>query len=196
MPPTTTDKEPSGNYWVTWANANAKNSDQIDDLEAGFRKKVEAFIQALEDAGATVAIRATLRSDKRAYLFHWCWMIGLRKAKPSEATAKPGVPIGWNHGSLQESVDGAKEMIHGFGLAVPPPSMVPPSLTSNHIAGKAIDMDITWAGTLEVKKKDGTVIEVPYMSDPNANVKLHQVGASYGVKKLTNDKPHWSYDGR
>ena len=74
--------------------------------------------------------------------------------------------------------------------------MVPPSLTSNHIAGKAIDMDITWSGTLKVKKKDGTEVEVAYMSNPNANMKLHEVGASYGVKKLTNDKPHWSYDGR
>jgi hypothetical protein len=46
-----------------------------------------------------------------------------------------------------------------------------------------------------VKKKDGTVVEVPYVSDPNTNVKLHQVGASYGVKKLTRDKPHWSYNG-
>jgi hypothetical protein len=47
-----------------------------------------------------------------------------------------------------------------------------------------------------VKKKDGTVVEVPYVSNPNENAKFHQVGASYGVKKLTNDKPHWSYDGR
>jgi hypothetical protein len=46
-----------------------------------------------------------------------------------------------------------------------------------------------------VKKKDGTVVEVPYVSDPNANLKLHQVGASYGVKKLARDKPHWSYNG-
>ena len=150
----------------------------------------------LKDAGATVAISATRRSDKRAYLFHWCWRIGLRKAKPSEATAMPGVPIEWNHGDRQKSIEGAKEMIGGFGLAVPPHSTVAPSLASNHIAGKAIDMDITWTGTLKVKKKDGTVVEVPYVSDPNANVKLHQVGESYGVKKLTSDKPHWSYNGR
>ncbi len=196
MPPTQSGKQPSGKYWVTWANANAKNSDKLDDLEPGFRKKAETFIQALKDAGATVAISATRRSDKRAYLFHWCWMIGLKKAKPSEATAKPGVPIEWNHGSPQKSVDGAKEMIAGFDLAVPPNSMVAPSLTSVHIPGRAIDMDITWIGTLQVKKKDGTVVEVPYVSNPNANVKLHQVGESYGVKKLTSDKPHWSYNGR
>ena len=52
MAPTTTGKQPSGKYWVTWANANAKNSDKLEDLEPDFRKKVEAFIQALKDAGA------------------------------------------------------------------------------------------------------------------------------------------------
>jgi hypothetical protein len=195
MPPTTTAKQPSGKYWVTWANANAKNSDKLEDLEPDFRKKVEAFIAALKEAGAAVAISATRRSEKRAYLFHWCWRIGLKKAKPSQATAKPGVPIEWNHGTLQKSIDGAKEMIAGFGLAVPPNSTVAPSLTSVHIPGKAIDMSITWTGTLKVKKKDGTLVDVPYVDNPNQNVKLHQVGASYGVKKLTNDKPHWSYNG-
>jgi hypothetical protein len=195
MAPATGGKQPSGKYWVAWANVNAKNSDQIDDLAPGFRKNVEAFVQALREAGATVAISATRRSDKRAYLFHWCWKIGLRRARPSDATLKPGVPIEWNHGSLQKSVEGAKEMIDGFQLAVPPKSTVPPSLLSNHISGRAIDMEITWSETLTVKKKDGTAVEVPYLSNPNANVKLHQVGASYGVKKLTSDRPHWSYNG-
>jgi hypothetical protein len=69
-------------------------------------------------------------------------------------------------------------------------------LTSNHITGKAIDMNITWTGNLKVKKKDGTVVEVAFMSNPNLNTKLHAVGASYGVKKHTSDKPHWSVDGR
>jgi len=192
---TTSGKQLSGKYWVTWADANAKKSTKLEDLEPDFRKKAEAFIKALEEAGAKVDIATTRRSDKRAYLFHWCWKIGLRKAKPSEATVKPGVPIDWNHGSLQKSIEGAKEMISGFDLAVPPHSMVAPSMVSNHIAGKAIDMDITWTGTVNVKKKDGTLVEVPYLSNPNTNVKLHQVGASYGVKKLTSDKPHWSHNG-
>jgi hypothetical protein len=196
MATTSTGRQLSGKYWVSWANTNAKNSDKLDDLEPDFRKKVEAFIQALKNAGAKVTINATRRSAKRAYLFHWCWKIGLKKAKPSEATAMPGVPIQWDHGNLEKSIEGAKEMIRGFGLAVPPKSTVAPALRSNHIAGKAIDIDIQWTGTLKVKKKDGTVVEVVSMSDPNANVKLQQVGESYGVKKLTSDKPHWSYNGR
>ncbi len=84
----------------------------------------------------------------------------------------------------------------GFGLAVPPDSTVAPSLSSNHIAGKAIDMDIIWIGKLKVKKKDGTEVEVTYMKNPNLNTKLHAVGASYAVKKHTSDKPHWSHNGK
>jgi hypothetical protein len=196
MSTTNGGKQVSGKYWITWANLHAKNSEKIEDLEPNFRKKVEAFLQALQDAGAAVTVSATRRSAMRAYLFHWCWRIGLKKAKPSEATPMAGVPIAWNHGDLAKSVAGAKEMIDGFGLAVPPHSTVAPSLTSNHITGKAIDMDIRWTGTLKVKKKGGTVVEVPYMTHPNANVKLHQVGASYGVRKHPQDRPHWSHDGK
>jgi len=107
-----------------------------------------------------------------------------------------GVNIEWDHGDLAKSWVGAKEMVTGFGLAVPPKSNVPPSLTSRHIAGKAIDMDITWVGKKKFRKKDGTEVQVTYMSNVNSNRLLHQVGESYGVKKHRNDAPHWSVDGR
>lgn len=71
-----------------------------------------------------------------------------------------------------------------------------PALTSNHIAGQAVDMDITWTGEIKVKKKDGTAVAVPFQANPNLNTKLRQVGESYGVKKLTSDAPHWSYNGK
>lgn len=86
-------------------------------------------------------------------------------------------------------------MIDGFGLAVPPVSTNPPALLTNHASGKAIDMDITWMGTIKIKKKDGKEEAVPYMANANTNMKLNAVGASYGVKKLTTDAPHWSLDG-
>ena len=86
-------------------------------------------------------------------------------------------------------------MIDGFGLAVPPYSTNAPSLTSNHMPGKAIDMDISWVGTMKVKKKGGTEESVVFMADVNKNTKLHAVGDSYGVKKLATDAPHWSFDG-
>jgi len=185
----------SGTYWVTWANAHAKNSKSVDDLVEPFKGNAKAFIKALENAGAKVEVGTTRRSDKRAYLFHWCWLIGLSKAKPSEATTMLGVDIEWNHGDAEKSKKGAKEMIDGFGLAVPPNSTNAPALHSNHIRGKAIDMNVSWTGTIKIKKKDGTEESVLFMGNVNNNTKLHAVGESYGLKKLTSDAPHWSVDG-
>ncbi len=185
----------SGAYWVTWANAHAKNSTSVDDLVEPFKRNAKAFIKALESAGAKVDVGTTKRSDKRAYLFHWCWKIGLGKAKASEATTMPGVEIEWDHGDVEKSKKGAKEMIDGFGLALPPNSTNPPALLTNHTPGKAIDMNITWIGTMRIKKKDGTEEAVLFMNYVNKNTKLHAVGASYGVKKLKTDAPHWSLDG-
>jgi hypothetical protein len=191
-----TTKSKSGSYWVTWANAHAVASDSVDDLADPFKSNVKDFIKALEDAGATVTVNETKRSDKRAYLFHWSWLIGLGKAKPSDAPDMTGVEIEWDHGDDEKSKAGAKEMIDGFGLAVPPSSTNAPALDSNHIAGKAVDMVITWKDTIKIKRKDGTEESVALMDDVNKNTKLHAVGESYGVKKLTTDTPHWSVDGR
>ena len=107
-----------------------------------------------------------------------------------------GVDIEWDHGDLAKSKAGALEMVCGFGLAVPPKSTNAPSLTSNHISGKAIDMTITWTGKVKFKKKNGKEIEISYLPNVNANTNLHKIGESYGVKKLKTDAPHWSYDGR
>ncbi len=186
----------SGKYWVTWANTNAKNSDKIDDLDASFKANVKAFIKALTDAGAKVDVSTTKRSDKRAYLFHWSWKLSQGKCKPVDAKKMIGVDIQWDHGDLAKSKAGALEMVNGFGLAVPPRSINPPSLTSNHIAGKAIDMTIKWTGTIKVKKKDNTEVSVTYSPNVNTNGVLHAIGESYGVKKLKSDAPHWSYNGR
>jgi hypothetical protein len=186
----------SGIYWVTWASTNAKNSKNLDDLETSFRTNVQAFIKALTDAGATVDVTATKRSEKRAYLFHWSWKISQGKCKPSEATALAGVDIQWDHGDLAKSKAGTLEMVTGFGLAVPPKSINAPALKSNHIEGKAIDMTIKWNGSIKVKKKDGSEVQVAYSSDANANTILHSIGESYGVLKLKTDAPHWSYNGR
>ena len=56
-------------------------------------------------------------------------------------------------------------------------------------------MEITWTGTIKIKKKDGSEESVSFMSDVNKNVNIHAVGTSYGVRKLITDAPHWSHDG-
>jgi len=186
----------SGAHWVAWANTHARNSRRIEDLEAGFRRNVEAFITALEDAGAHVEISATRRNPKRAYLFHWSWKIANGKCNAADAGRMAGVDIRWDHGEDAASQVGALEMTRGFGLAMPPRSIYAPALSSNHIAGRAIDMTIRWTGTLQLAGKDGATQSVAWMPDVNSNLALQQVGASYGVRKLRSDAPHWSFNGR
>ena len=80
-------KTKSGTYWITWAGTNAKDSSSLDDLADPFKTNVKAFIKALKDAGARVDVENTKRSDKRAYLFHWCWKIGLAFGRSSPLTS-------------------------------------------------------------------------------------------------------------
>lgn len=185
----------SGLFWVDWAETNAPNSRNVGDLAAPFRDHVGNFIGALKAAGATVRVTATKRSALRAYLFHWSWLIALGRAHPSDPPPEPGVDIQWDHGDLDRSRAGARAMVNGFGLAVPPASRNAPSLTSLHIFGRAIDMDITWEGTIQVRQSDGQAATIAFMQDQNQNVALHRVGESYGVLKLTTDEPHWSDTG-
>lgn len=186
----------SGRHWVAWANVHARNSRRVEDLDSTFRRKIEAFTDALADGGARVGISATRRSPGRAYLFHWSWKIAHGRCKASEAEPMAGIPIQWDHGDDRLSRSGALEMVQEFGLAVPPRSIYPPALSSNHIAGRAIDMDIRWSGTIRIAKKEGAVAAVAYMPNVNSNLDLHAVGASYGVLKLRSDAPHWSFNGR
>ena len=186
----------SGKAWIAWANKHAINSNDVEDLEDTFKTNVKDFISALEKAGATITIDSTKRSAKRAYLFHLAWRIALKKVEAKEATKKEGVPINWVHSKDNDSIAAADEMVKGFGLAVPPKSTVAPSLTSNHITGKAIDMEIKWTGTIEVKKKDGSVVKVTFQSDVKKNTDLHDIGKSYDVIKHLKDTPHWSVNGK
>ena len=188
--------EPSGRFWVSWANQNAPNSNQLDALAEPFRTSATAFVNALRNAGARVQINATRRHPKRAYLFHWCWKIGLGRAQASNAATEPGVDIQWDHGAQARSMAGAREMIDGFGLAVPPESNVPPARRSKHVLGTAIDMEVSWAGVLSVRSADGETVRLPFVAEVDANLALHELGAGYRVKKLVGDAPHWSDTGR
>jgi hypothetical protein len=197
MPPTT-NRIPSGRYWVTWINRYAPNSMNVDDLDMMFRDKAKEFIAALKAAHAKVEVRHTRRTEQAAYLWHWAWKIAKRRCAPKDAkpySKSPPIPnIQWDHGNLAKSIKGAQEMVSGFGLSVPRESTLPPSENSRHVPGRAIDMEITWTGTISVKKKDGSLVNVKY-GPVNANKDLHAVGASYGVYKLLNDNVHWSDNG-
>ena len=186
-----TNTKLSGKAWWHAHQAQYPNSQKVDDLEPEFRARVEEFIGALREAGATVRISSTRRSAARAYLMHYCWTVAFGDVAPGDVPAHEGVDIIWDHGELETSRRAAREMVGLFGLAVKA------SLTSNHIKGLAIDMHITWKGALELSHPPALMRRIESLPRSGLNPELHEIGARFfGVKKLKGDPPHWSYNGR
>jgi len=176
-------------WWV--ANQNRyPNSRDINDLHADFRANVADFIGILRNAGAQVNIRSTRRNANRAYLMHYCWRIANGDIAPADVPAKTGVDIQWDHADDKVSRQAASEMVSLFGL------VVRPSVTSNHISGLAIDMKITWKGDLHLGPLRNRSCIIGGPRDGARNRELHEVGESFGVRKLLKDPPHWSHNGR
>ena len=183
------DKNLSGKDWHKNNQAKYPNSYKVAKLDGGFKSNVVAFIKALKDAGAKVKISSTRRDEKRAYVMHYAWTIDKGTDKPGKIPAKAGVDINWDHGDDKKSKKAAKDMVKAFKM------VKKAALKSNHISGKAIDMNISWSGVLKIKNKKGTIVEIKKSPTTGANKKLHEVGKSYSVIKLVGDVPHWSHNG-
>jgi len=203
-------KELSGPAWLD----RFPGSDRLDDLDPSFRTKVTNFIAALDNATidppAVVShpIEATYRPPERAYLFHWSYLIAKKRVHPRAAQdfAVPGfgpVEIEWWHGDLEKSRAAAYEMADRWKLLG---AAVPPALASRHTQRLAIDMSVSWTGTLLVTDAGGVPV---FVTGPpgSTNPKLMAVAATFGVVHFgyrvpyslayTNrDRPHWSTDGR
>ena len=180
----------SGAAWWHANQARYPNSEDLDDLAPPFREHATAFVAALRQAGAKVTVSATRRNRTRAHLMHYSWRVAQGELDARKVPALPGLAIQWDHGDAAKSRKAAQEMVALFGIAYPP------SLTSNHIDGRAVDMTINWAGTIKVKDKSGKTHALAEPRTGADNRDLHAVGASYGVRKLLSDPPHWSDDGR
>ncbi|MDO7844575.1 peptidoglycan-binding domain-containing protein [Sphingomonas immobilis] len=181
----------SGKDWFALNESKYPNSSRLADLTAGFQAKASAFVDALRLAQATVVISATQRNKTRAWLMNAAWRISTGEAKPGDITPPPdsSCDIIWDHGDDKESRKAAAEMVELFDIAYRP------SLTSNHIKGTAVDMTITWSGPIEIKDAGGKTHKLDRPRNGAENSDLHKIGASYGVKKLLSDRPHWSADG-
>lgn len=180
----------SGADWWNANQARYPNSAALADLVQPFRDNVTAFLKALKDAGATVAVSSTRRNAVRAHLMHYSWYVAKGMLAPNKVPALPGLAIQWDHGDLARSKAAAQQMVNLFQIAYEP------ALTSRHIEGRAIDMTIGWAGTLRIRDKQGKTREIAAPRSGDANTDLHKLGATYGVIKLLSDPPHWSDDGR
>ncbi len=176
----------SGPHWVNYF----PTSQLIADLASPFREKVQAFQDALIEAGTQVIIAATYRPKERAYLMHYSARVDRGQIAPGDVPSMPGVDIKWVHYTNAGSLQAAQLMVEAYGVGGNPVA-----LESRHTQRLAIDWNIIWNGTITVKKKDGTSVSIGNPPNGAANTLLHSVGSSYGVFKLLNDPPHWSSDG-
>jgi hypothetical protein len=179
----------SGTEWWHANQHKYPNSAEISDLSPAFATSVADFIEALEDAGATVVVTATRRNRLRAFLMHYSWRVTNGDVAPNRVPREPEVRIIWDHGNDSDSRKAAKEMVELFGI------VYQPSLISNHIAGTAIDMTIHWSDPIEVTDARGRKVVIDRPQSDATNSSLHAVGATYGVRKLLSDRPHWSVNG-
>lgn len=186
------EKELSGRQWCS----RFPRSKSVADLRPSFQLPVSDFIWALEQAGARVVITNTLRPPESCYLMHYAWRINQRQIDPSQVPPMDGVNIQWEHPTKEASLQAAHAMCEGYAILR---LKVKPALDSRHSHGEAIDMIISWAGTLQIQDKGGRLVTISSMPKDGMNGDLKTVGASYGVMKYIkgyDDVPHWSRDGR
>jgi hypothetical protein len=188
---TLAEKELSGRAWV----AKFPGGRSVEDLESTFRANVKAFQGALSAAGASIQVVSTYRPRERAYLMHWSWMIVKQNYDAKTVPAMGGVDINWWHGDATTSKKKAQEMVDGYGIGR---LGVVPALRSRHTERKAIDMQVTWNGTLKVKQSDGTIVSIASIPRDSTNADLIAAGATYNVIHFADaqkDRTHWSTDG-
>jgi len=179
----------SGAEWWHANQQNYANSAEISDLAPSFATQVGGFIRALEAGGATVLVAATRRNRLRAYLMHYCWRLANRDIAAAKVPLERKVPIIWDHGNEALSRQAAQEMLDLFDV------VYKPSLTSNHIVGRAVDMKISWTEPFLLKDARGREVLIDRPREDAVHPGLHAVGATYGVRKLRSDAPHWSTNG-
>ena len=181
----------SGSDWWRKNQARYPNSRDIGDLAPGFRSRVEDFVGSLREAGAAITVSSTRRSAQRAYLMHYSWKVGYGEMDAKDVPARSGVDIVWDHGDSGRSREAALEMVNLFNMAHRA------SLTSNHISGMAIDMNVSWKGELVMTRPSPLLWRLQGLPRTGQNRELHEVGGTiFGVRKLLKDPPHWSHDGR
>jgi hypothetical protein len=178
--------ELSGPQWC----ARFPTSVSLDDLLPDFGDRVRAFLSRLRAGGATVEVNATFRPPERAYLMHWCCMVGESGQDPSAVPHLAGVNIDWSHGGSTSSARAAaRQMMARYQIRFPA------ALVSRHTQRRAIDMTIGWRGALHITDFDGHAHTIDGGPRNGANPQLIRVAATFGVIKLVSDPPHWSDDG-
>jgi len=210
--------EPSGPQWVT----RYPDQKSLDELRPPFKEKAKAFYDALIEAGATVRIGSVFRPIERSYLMHFSYRIAndlvdprevpeldealynearnamIAKGTPAEYIPEFSGPVDicWTHGGDGSGFDLTKSRAAADAMRVKYNIAYQPAWPrSHHNERTAMDISISWTGTLKIKNAQGKEISIGAPRNGASNTTLWEVGKSYGVIKHRTDAPHWSEDG-
>lgn len=185
------DRELSGAHWC----ARFPGDNRLKALDPTFKPSVDTFFSALDASGARYIVSAVYRPKERAYLMHWSYKIAKGTISPDKVPSHDGILIEWVHPTAAASIAAAKSMCdtyRTFHLGTEP------ALHSQHEVRLAVDVSISWVGTLTIQNKDGKEIKITSEPRTGMNRDLIAAGATYGVIKYNRtgtDKPHWSSTG-
>lgn len=194
QPQTSGNGQRSGANWVQIANANGwSNTTAFSALDASWGPRAEAFVTGLRGAGAQVTITAGLRHPNRAFLMHYAWGVSHGQYTPAQANAAcrgRGIDIEWDHGSAAASRAAAQALVSAFGL------VHQASITSNHVRGLAIDMNISGLPA-SITLNGQTYSTRRGASGSAAAASVAPIGRDMGVIWFgAGDPVHWSQNGR
>lgn len=168
--PPSKNKELSGAKWAK----RFLGSKNTRDLSGTFRQAVDDFIFAMTEAGIKVAIDATYRPVKRSYLMHWSWRIVNDGVDPATVPAMDGVEVDWVHSTSAGSVSAARDMVEALSIRR---LRTKPALRSQHNLGLAIDMSLSWRGSVSVQDANGTMVWIKTVPRTGMNRQLIDIGA-------------------
>jgi uncharacterized protein YgiM (DUF1202 family) len=184
----------SGANWVSIATASGwTNSTEFSALDPSWGPRAEAFVTGLRAAGAQVHITAGLRHPNRAFLMHYAWGVAHGQYTPAQGNAAcrgRGINIEWDHGNAAASRAAAQALVNAFGL------VHQASITSNHVHGLAIDMEISGLPA-SITMNGQTYTTRRGASGAAAAESVVPIGRGMGVIWFgAGDRVHWSHNGR
>jgi hypothetical protein len=193
-PQTTGNGQRSGANWVRIADQNGwSNTTAFSALDASWGPRAEAFVTELRSAGAQVRVTAGLRHPNRAFLMHYAWGVAHGQYTPAQANAAcrgRGIDIEWDHGDQAASRAAAQALVNAFGL------VRQASITSNHIRGLAMDIEISGLPA-SINMNGKTYSTQRGASGSAAAASVAPIGRDMGVLWFgAGDYVHWSQNGR
>ena len=203
-----------------WAKLfSSKDDATIEALRGDFKLNFQRFWSAVEQAEDVrefpqfnampeATLSTAFRSQKKAYLMHYSWKIGMEAINPEEIISIPdfdpnvipeedpwkgSLKISWLVYAPDGSIDfiATKKASLNYVSAIPRYVYRAAYPAGKHPQRKAVDITVKWSGTLKIRDASGNIHFLREPRESATNAELWRIGDGYKVYKLPADRPHW-----